>query len=373
MIKRLALLLSSLVVSSILTSCSTDRLEAINFPEAAKPGQTISVAMVNAYTYLSISRKVMSGFGAQRDSIHLMMRVPEGYEIIGVKTAVIRDLNISSFFGQIDNLSNLAPQLAQYTSQLAAMSRNTNLDNKFKERTIDAHSSKDQTTTIPVSTSQGTWAGYSAPFGVSFKAGDTLDTIISVDSILGLVNQMGIDTSSLNLDSIMNAQALPIAVDSIAFSTIPALIQVTLKTKATTGKDTLYFYSTTASAFPTQAEIDSGSTIDLGSMLFSELNVSESASSVQNFAKKIEFAKISVIKNAGSCKIIYNLKNSMDKTSISIYSSLGILVRKIPLSSEGYGVWDYTDKSGIDVSTGRYFATVSGNSGNGALPIDVIR
>lgn len=372
MIKRLTYLLSSLVVSTLLTSCSIDRLEAINFPESAKTGETISVTMVNAYTYLSFSREVMDGFAAQRDNVHLMIRVPDGYEVTSVKSVVIRDLDINSIFGKFNDPGTLAPLVLQYMSQLTAMSRDANLDSQFKGLTFEAHSAKDRNNSVQVSTDQGSWTGYSAPFGVSLKAGDMLDTVVVIDSLLSLAEQMGVDASSINLDSIIQEQGIPIQLDSIAFTTVPALIQVTLKTKNTIGKDTIYFYSTTASEFPTSTDIQDESTIDLGSMLFAELNVSD-GSSIKSPSVKTESSTFRLSKNAGNCKIFYKLNNTEFSPSVSIYSPLGILVRTIQLTSDGYGNWDYTDKNGGRVSAGRYFAAVNKSHGSNVLPIDVIR
>lgn len=372
MISRLVYLFSSLVVATFLTSCSVDRLEAVNFPESAKTGETISVTMINAYTYLSFSQEVMSGFSAQRDKIRLMVRVPDGYEIASVKSAVIRDLDINSVFGKLNDPGALAPLVLQYVSQLTAMSRDATLDSQFKGLTIEAHSAKNNDNSIPVSTDQGSWLGYSAPFGVSLKAGDMLDTIIGIDSLLSIAEQMGVDASKDKLDSIVKSAGVPIKLDSIAFTTVPALIQVTLKTKATGGKDTIFFYSTTASKFPTKTDLQDESKIDLGSMLFAELNVIDGLS-IKNSSAKTESGSFSLSKNAANCKIFYKLNSTEFRPSVSIYSPLGILVRKIPLTPDGYAVWDYTDKSGLNVSSGRYFATVLNNSGRDALSIDVIR
>lgn len=372
MIKRLVYLFSSLVVTTFLTSCSVDRLEAINFPESAKTGETISVTMVNAYTYLSFSREVMEGFTAQRDNVRLMIRVPDGYEITSVKSVVIRDLDINTIFGKLNDPVALAPLAIQYASQLTAMSRDATIDNQFKGLTFEAHSAKNSGTSMTVSTDQGNWVGYSASFGVSLKAGDLLDTIIGIDSLLSFAEQMGADASEDDLDSIIAESGFPIQLDSVAFTTVPALIQVTLKTKATAGKDTIYFYSTTAPEFPTTEKLQDESTIDLGSMLFAELNVTD-GSSIKNSVAKTESGAFTVTKNAGNCRISYMLTNKENRSSVSIYSVGGALVKKIPLTSDGYCNWDYTDKNGVRVSAGRYFAAVNSFSERDVLPIDVMR
>jgi hypothetical protein len=161
-------------------------------------------------------------------------------------------------------------------------------------------------------------------------------------------------------------------VDSIAFTTVPALIQVTLKTKATAGKDTIYFYSTTAPEFPATEELEDESTIDLGSMLFAELNVTD-GSSIKNSVAKTESGSFTLTKNAANCRIFCKLASKKNSSSVSIYSPAGVLVRKIPLTSDGYCTWDYTDKNGVRVSAGRYFASVNNFSGRNVLPVDVMR
>jgi hypothetical protein len=371
--KRLTSLLSSIAIFALLTGCSTDRLEAINFPETAKPSKTISLSMVNVYTYLNITKKVMSAaYAAQRDSVHLMIRVPNGYEVTNVKSAVLKDLNMNTIFGNINNISSLTPLLAQYITQLGNMSRDANLDGKFKGLTFDAHSAQSRTATIPITTDQGTWVGYSAPFNVSIKAGDTLDTIVAIDSIMGMISQMGVDTSTINKDSIMSSLPLPVKIDSIAFTSVPALIQVTLKTKSTSGTDTLCFYSTTSSKFPSQTEIDGGSTIDLGSMLFTELKVSDSAASVITHMNKFEQKNLSINMNPSHCIIQYKSFKKSSQKAISIYSPNGIVIKKIALSENGYAIWNYTYDNGASVSSGRYFVTI-GHSRSDVIPIDVIR
>jgi hypothetical protein len=373
--KQLFAVLSSLAFFTMMTGCSTDRLEMASIPAEAKPGQTISALMVNAYTYLSPnSNIVMANFGAKRDSLHVMVRVPAGYEIAGIKSTVIRDLKGSKILSQLSNLSNLTPLLSQYMTQLQPMVRNTNLDNAFKGKTFNAHSSKDPTAAVPTSTDQGTWVGYSAPFNVEIKTGDTLDTMISVDSIMGLASMMGIDTAGVNIDSIIKAQGMPIEIKSIAFTTVPALIQVSLKTKSTEGKDSLFFYSMTSSKFPTQADITGGSNIDLGSMLFSELNVSASAAPVVNHILQMNKQNgLSITKNSSLCQIHYTASGVEKGRSVSIYSSQGILVNRIKLSQDGNAQWNYTDKRGLSVAPGRYFVSVGKSSIEKALPIDIIR
>ncbi|HEX2956493.1 MAG TPA: hypothetical protein VHO70_06670 [Chitinispirillaceae bacterium] len=373
--KQLYAVLGSLTLFAIMTGCSTDRLEAVNIPEEAKPGQTVSVAMVNAYTYLSPNSNIVSAmFEAKRDSIHLMVRVPDEYEIVEVKSAVIKDLKGNQILGQLNNLSNLAPLLTQYVTQLKPMNRNSNLDTSFKGKVFSAHSSKDPAVSVSTSTDKGTWMGYSAPFDVTIKAGDTLDTMVSIDSILGLAGMMGIDTSGINIDSIIKAQGSSLEVKSIAFTTVPALIQVSLKTKSTVGKDSLFFYSITSSKFPTQEEITGSSSIDLGSMLFAELNVSESALPVINqIARKNQQCGLSVIKNGTHCLIHYNATGLEKVRSVSIYSSQGIIVSRLDLTQNGYARWNYTDKKGLPVASGRYFVSLGKSSVEKALPIDILR
>jgi hypothetical protein len=373
--KQLFALLSSLAIFTIMTGCSTDRLEMVNIPAETKPGQTISAVMVNAYTYLSPNSNIVSEmFEAKRDSIHVMVRVPAGYEIAGIKSAVIRDLKGSKILGQLNNLSDLSPLLSQYMTQLKPMIRNTNLDNAFKGKVFKAHSSKDPTASVPTSTDQGTWIGYSAPFDVYIKAGDTLDTTVSIDSILGLAAMMGIDTSGINVDSIIKAQGSPVEIKSVAFTTVPALIQVSLKTRSTEGKDSLFFYSITSSKFPTQTEITDGSTIDLGSMLFAELNVSASAAPVVNHnTHQNQQHGLSISKNGSHCLIHYNTAGVEKGRSISIYSSQGVLVNRVKLSQDGNAQWNYTDKRGLSVASGRYFVSLGRFSVEKALPIDILR
>ncbi len=373
--KQLYTVLSSLAFFTIITGCSTDRLEMVSIPAEAKPGQTFSAAMVNAYTYLSPnSNVVMANFGAKRDSLHVMVRVPDGYEITAVKSTVIKDLKGSKILGQLNNLSDLAPLLTQYATQLQPMIRNTALDNSFKGKVFNAHSSKDPTASVPTSTDQGIWAGYSALFDVDIKTGDTLDTMISIDSIMGLASMMGLDTSNVNIDSIIKAQGMPIEIKSIAFTTVPALIQVSLKTKSATGKDSLFFYSTTASALPTQADIDGSASIDLGSMLFAELNVSENASPVVNYTtQKIQQYGLSLMKNSAHCMIHYDGTGLEKVRAVSIYSSQGVLVNRLNLSQYGNAQWNYTDKKGSAVASGRYFVSLGRSSEEKALPIDILR
>lgn len=372
--KQLFAVLSSLAIFTMMTGCSTDRLEMVNMPAEAKPGQIISASMVNAYTYLSPnSNIVMANFGAKRDSLHVMVRVPAGYEIAGVNSVVIRDLKGSKILGQLSNLSNLTTVLSPYLSQLKPMTRNTSLDNEFKGKVFKAHSSKDPTAAVPTSTDQGTWVGYSAPFNVEIKTGDTLDTMIAVDSIKSLASMMGIDTAGVNIDSIIKAQGMPIEIKSIAFTTVPALIQISLKTKSTEGKDSLFFYSMTASKFPTQADITGGSNIDLGSMLFTELNVSENAAPVVNHSlQKNQQHGLSITKNGALCMIHYGVSGVEKERSVSIYSSQGILVNHLRLSRDGNAQWNYTDKRGLSVAPGRYFVSLGRSSVEKSLPIDIL-
>lgn len=315
----------------------------------------------------------MAGYEAKRDSIHVMIRVPDGYEIAGVKSAVLRDLKGSKLLAQLNNLSNVTSLLAQYETQLQPMSRNTNLDNSFKGKVFIAHSTKNPTDSVPTSTNQGTWVGYSAPFGVNIKAGDTLDTMIAIDSIKGMAAMMGIDTSGVDVNSLTKDSGIPLDIKSIAFTTVPALIQVSLKTRSTEGKDSLFFYSITSSKFPTQANINSGS-IDIGSMLFAELNVSGAAAPVVNHRTRLnQLHGLNIIKNGQNCMIHYDAAGIKKGKSVSIYSSQGILVNRLGLSQDGYAQWNYTDKNGLSVASGRYFVSLGKYSSGKVLPIDILR
>jgi hypothetical protein len=338
----------------------------------ALPNEEITVTMTNLYTYLNNKRTVWIG-NEVRDSVHLLIRAPEGYEILGAKSYVIPDFSFNEYFSQFKNGGIKNTLLKEYTDKMQPMVRNVSLDSRFKGNGFKATNVNDRAKTIPVNTNDGTWVGYSAKVDIRINNGDILDTIFAFDSVKNLLAQFGVDTASFNVDSVLATLPIPIKIDSIGVTTIPILIQATMRTRNTQGgSDTIYYYTKTAK-LPAPSLSNESSSGEYGSMMFTTLTIGNASVIIQNSLPHNNTITFKAYPNPFTQTIRFFSSVSNNTPSFSIYSISGNLVNRVNLNQSGFAEWNGTDKNGIPVQSGRYIVRADNHGRSDLQMINLVR
>ena len=207
-ILQLALVTSAMY---LLIGCSADSVQILSQATQAKPGDTITIKLVNAYLYLTDTSRLNAA--ATRDSFHVAFGLPDGWSVVsmsyypaynfkvpgilngGIDTAALLNQDYSKVTQQINrNLdqsfaqNNLQDSLAKFEAGQMPMIRDNGMKAAFAGRTIDAHDQLN-VTTIKVSTdSVKNWSAYSSIVSLICPAGTKTDTAVGVpDTINSLI------------------------------------------------------------------------------------------------------------------------------------------------------------------------------------------
>ena len=336
----------------VMVGCSIDRVEIVDHPSAAKPGDTINVTLSNIYNYISNSSVVM--FPESRDSLHVLIGMPNGYEVISLDFYAAKNLNIAQLLSTETSALEqiLDDSLASFYAQKQPMTLDGGLVQMFSGRSITAHG--EDIDELDVNTNDvAQWAGFSSRVNISLTAGSRLDTAMALESFLDFAENSGftdpIDTAGLG--------DLPISVDTVGLKVIPVFIFARIKTASRENEDTLFYYTKTG-ALPSPG---SGSTtqisdIDIGDMVFVPLRID--ATSIKRPRSKGQSGQMRVYQNNVNQNVYINIGTTpLNGVTVEIYSMTGTLVKKI-IPDAPVIVWDGRDKHGRAVKSGSYIVRV---------------
>lgn len=340
-----------------------DKTSVLVHPTAATTADTIDVALVNLYTYISSGSTVLST--VNRDSLHLLTGLPATWEVLSAGMYIASDLKAIELLalqstGSI--VSVAADSLAAYAAHMVPLPSNNNWVAAIKSRTIPAHD-KSNAATISVDAGKvANWQGFAAPLDLTLAQSSPVDTMLPIDSVLAMVEQTGMASASVVASAKQQLSLLP-GFDSVGVIMVPIVLFLKVKTAVVAGTDTLYYYTKTASIPAEKVDTLQGLVPDpdRGDMVYVPVTLG-STKVVQQPAKVVVSSGLSIAIDRKTHTVQIAVSGAVKPHSgtISIYSLQGSLVKTLALSTRGTALWDGTDTQNHALRSGGYLVTCAG-------------
>jgi hypothetical protein len=349
---------------AVLIGCSGfDTSQVLVHPETAKPSETFDVALLNLYAYLANGTTVPAE--VVRDSLHLLVGMPEGWEVVEASMALVDDLPVEALFALQNSVFDEAAMsaiLQEYQSGAVPVAVDGMLPGALSGQTFNAHSVTADTDIAVAIDDIPSWAGFSAPVNIVIEAGST-DTGIALDSVLSMAEALDMldDSLQAQINALRNFSMVP---DTIGVSMVPIALYLKIKAGDAEGEDTLYYFSKTAQMNPETSQMvvqmmPDFSDLELGDMTYVPVTVSNSAA-VSSERRHKARGNITVNSTSGTVHISLN-NESLTNATIEIFNLQGNLINVLFSYTGGKTVvWDGRDTRGVRAGTGTYLVKVTG-------------
>lgn len=359
MIKTVARTVLAAIAAATLMGCGMDALESINHPEQARPGDEISVNLVNAFTLFSTGSALIQP--VSRDSLHVGVGLPAGWSVEGVSYYVASHLNVFHMIDSIEDTAQIEAMMAESLEVYASRSTPMTVDETMaaffagKELPIGADTSDTARTVHGDSVDQ--WLSYGAAIGLNFPLFHQMDTVFAVNDTA--------DTSGA-LDS------LPMEIDSVGISVVPILIFAKLTAGQETGDIPLYYYSKTG-PLPAESTDTTIQNPDRGMLIEEMINIDMSNAVIAANTPTGSPTGLTAVSDgrSGAVRIELPAKPAAD-TRLGIYSLEGELVHRFTPPSASF-VWDGANVSGEPLPQGTYLMRWSGNATSLSTTLRLVR
>jgi hypothetical protein len=308
---------------AVLIGCSGfDTSQVLVHPETAKPSETFDVALLNLYAYLANGTTVPAE--VVRDSLHLLVGMPEGWEVVEASMALVDDLPVEALFALQNSVFDEAAMsaiLQEYQSGAVPVAVDGMLPGALSGQTFNAHSVTADTDIAVAIDDIPSWAGFSAPVNIVIEAGST-DTGIALDSVLSMAEALDMldDSLQAQINALRNFSMVP---DTIGVSMVPIALYLKIKAGDAEGEDTLYYFSKTAQMNPETSQMvvqmmPDFSDLELGDMTYVPVTVSNSAA-VSSERRHKARGNITVNSTSGTVHISLN-NESLTNATIEIFN-----------------------------------------------------
>lgn len=360
---------------AVLIGCSGfDTNQVLMHPEQVKPSASFNVALVNIYTYLSMDSVIAAD--VKRDSLHLLVGLPESWSVESAFMVVADDMTTTQLLALQDNVLDqtmLAGLLLKYQSRVVTLPVDGALASQISGDSISAHDRASGDEIMVKSDAVNMWKGFSAPVNILLAAGSKPDTMIALDTILGVAAQG--DTAMAELT------ANPLAPEMVGINMIPVIVFLTVKSGTVERDDTLYYFSKTGAmnppasalgtALPDQESAAQLAALEAGSMTFVPIAVSNTAA-VAGGRRIAPGATVSAASNRRQGTVSFDL-GSLDpeQSLISIYSLRGALIASITPQAQ-MALWDGNDLHGHRLPAGAYVARIGRGAHSQSLRVQLI-
>ncbi|MBN1576492.1 MAG: hypothetical protein JW913_08070 [Chitinispirillaceae bacterium] len=368
---------------AFLIGCSGfDSSQIMVHPDSAVVSSTFDMALVNVFMYIDSSTTISNKI--ERDSLHLLVGMPESWNVVGARFVVVRDLKSEQMLalesGELDDQA-LAALLQQYQSQAVALPADDALPAAISGRAITAH---DQSNEAEVSVDVGdveVWKGFGAPVDIVYEKGGKPDTVIPLDSAMAFLGESDTTGSDSLMSQIAALEAFGISVpDSIGVCIVPVAMFLKIQAGPQEGDDTLYYFTKTGKMnqapsavitvmMPEMADLETGDMVYVPMKLTSAAGVTGSRARFTQSAMKIVADRAT-----GTVRIDLGAVN-LNPPSINIFSLQGNLVRTLTPAAPAAGsiVWDGADARGNRVGSGSYLVRIAGDDGSMAHRVQLVR
>jgi len=367
-----------------LIGCSGfDSTQLVMHPDTTAASSTFDVALVNIYmlldTGVTISHKV------ERDSLHLLVGLPETWDVTEAATIPVRDITIEQMLalksGSIDATA-LAALVQQYRPQAAALSPDASLPTAINGKTITAHG-KDGKTKVAVNANDvKQWKGFSAPVNIILEKGSKPDTIAPLDSVMAFAASVGLldDATAGNIAALKQSKLFKFP-DSMGIAIVPIAVFLKVKAGIGAGSATLYYFTKTdsmklpsTSGVPSSSLFSDVSKMDKGDMVTTTVTVVD-AVGIRGGRLPFDASALTVVADraTGSVRIDFEKPNSL-RTSVDIYSLEGNLVRTITRAAHATTiVWNCAGERGNKVHSGTYLVRIADPAGSLTRKVQIVR
>jgi hypothetical protein len=333
------------VFGVFLGGCAVDTLTVVEHPAQVKPGGALSVALGHGCLFLSDSS--VSVKDLRRDSIHVLIGAPQGWNVEAVSYYVADHLNL------VSELEAYIDSAALYATRASPMARSTAAEFSIADEEFEAHGRTFEETVVVSTSSVEQWFEYAAPVDLEVPEGAPMDTVFAVDSSFAALLPDTVTPAQLNM-------ARAFGYDSIGVKGVPVFIFALLTAPSAERTDTLYYY-TKSDTIPSSLKGNPmyGGYGDLGAMAFVPVEVSEAApEAVVRGPGRVPGGGITVFPSPfrGRCTIG---TGAARVRSIGIYSAGGELAASIDPPADGrFAVWNGTDGRGRAAVSGVYIVSV---------------
>jgi hypothetical protein len=343
--------------------CSVDMSAIFDHPDQIKPGNSFPVKLGNIYMYMTNGSEAM--FAAIRDSLHVLIGTPEGWEVEEVKFYIADHWKIITMSQDVmdstELLRMLEDSLAVFETRAEAMSGGVSDPVPLAGQIFEA-SSMDGSETDSVEVDEvAQWYAFGAPANILIQPGRRMDTVFVVaDSLIDTV-----DTTT------------PVSIDTLGMTAIPITIYARLKAASTNGTDTLYYYTKTG-ALPTNEPVDTTDMMamlaaaDLGSMSYAVIEVTPDAAARETAGRSMVL-RAGPYPNPFTDKVTLELAEDMGTLGgAQVYSIRGDLIAGLEPRG-GRIVWDGVCSDGSRAAPGAYYVRVRHENGVFSAKVNLAR
>jgi len=364
---------------AVLVGCSGfDSTQVLMHPEEVKPAETFDVAFVNIYTYLNNDTIVTTNI--TRDSLHVLVGMPEGWSVESAAMVVADDITTSEMMALQDNMSDpqvIMPLLLKYQNKVVMLTADAGLVTQFTGDSMLAHDRTNTDEIMVTSTGVPQWKGFGGAVNILIENGSKPDTVIPIDSMLELAGASGTldDSTAAMIESMKTNPMMP---KNIGMTMIPVIVLLKVKAGTVEGTDTLYYFSKTGSMTIGDSPLSLLVTnpddlamlndLESGDMAFMPVKVTPTASVVTAAAQRGHGAfGAAADRTKGTVTFTVPASSATDPV-VSIYSLQGALVTSlIPQGSTA--VWNGCNRQGMHLPVGAYIARF----GNASATVHLMR
>jgi hypothetical protein len=381
----------ALALAGLIGCSGFDTTQVLIHPKEVKPSATFDVALVNIFTFLdsssTISNKIV------RDSLHLLVGLPESWNVTGATMVVASDMNGDQLFALQNSLLDeqaIAGVVQQYQSKAIDLPNDAALSSQIQGDTIAAHNQAGGGQDIDVIANKvKLWKGFSAPVNIVLEKGTKPDTLFQFDSAISLASTTGLidDSTVATIATIRNNPFLSsLLPDTVGITMVPVVLFLKIQAGSIEENDTLYYFSKTGMMNPPPSAIigltasfapqmaPQLSALEYGDMTYMPISVKNDASALRTMHSVLSPSEIKAVTDGSGSMVRIELGNlNRQQTVASIYSLQGSLVASLVANGGSSIRWNGTDIRGNRVPAGSYIIRVGDGLHRTALGIHLIK
>jgi hypothetical protein len=369
--------LAGAVLLALLTGCSSDQLQVIDYTDQVGPGETVTVNLVEMFVHANTSSEFPEPVA--RDSLFFAVGLPAGWTPVGVSHYVADHITMAGLGNDTAAAQEaLQDSMAVFLQRLSPMASWSSAATFMSGKQLSLASNPlDSTATVVSADDIDNWNGYSAKIELSITEPDT---VISVRDAGEMVDS--VDTTYYQY------------VDSIATAMVPILIQVQCIAGSRTGPQTLYFYAKSGELpedmgpatqddmllylTSKQLGLPADDPFDIGGTVAAQVQVGITGIDPSPVRPQtIESSSpLSVRMEGGRVVHIICRQNTASAPGIAIYSPMGEVIRTLqprPTTHSYRARWDGTNNFGAPVPQGIYLLKVADGSSSHARSLHLLR
>ncbi len=329
--------------------CTTDTAQIIEHPTTTQPGSTITVKLASAFAYGTFGKMYFSQ--VSRDSLHVLLGLPEGWSVEGIDCYVAKDYKAAKSLAEIQDFESLMQDpanqdlvqefqdsLVSFELRKTPMPADPSLNGSLAGRSFTASAYDPSQGDIDVDADSITnWNAFSSKISLSYQAATKTDTFIVLDSAMKAAVQEGMP-------------GMFFLSDTVGITVVPMFVFARIKTGDEAGEYQLYYYTKTNS-------IANYNDLDQGSMAYATVVLDPNApvKTARNSTMTAGALKANPAVFSGSTRIQLP-SEAVSGAKVSILSLRGQVIKSFGDISSGTSQisWDGTDQSGKRVKSGTY-------------------